>query len=313
MHMGAIRKYIDRKLFDGWQAGLLVLVVAGTAIVFVMPHPAEPWFLPQPRIDAHALAAVMAADDLAAAEAKKQQLDVDVRKLGSAIRVYNEAAVAQDQDALLAARALVVKAAGTAVARSPEQTAALRAYQMTRFIEELRSWQRGAEQRSAPSAELGALGGDFVAVITRSHWCAADSRQLLASEAVLRAMFKKRYNDVTGIKGERFGLTVDEDRVRYAFLIEHPFASSASVTASEPHRRRAALRSQMRLIGRLRERDAAYPADIARGVVLYRASRFAESAGAFQRWLAAHPDGRYTLRVRNHLKAALDAARRAGY
>ena len=185
---------------------------------------------------------------------------------------------------------------------------------MRRFIEALRVWERGAEQSTEPSEELLELGGDFVSVVTRSGWCEPGSRRLLAGDFVLRALFKKRWSDVSGIKGEGFDLTEDEDRLRYAFLIAHPFVPSGRAgTGQEVRRRRRLLTSQMKLIDRLSQRDTRYPADIARGVLLYRAGKFVESVGAFQRWLGAHPDGPYTLRARNYLKSSLDAVRRAGF
>jgi hypothetical protein len=185
---------------------------------------------------------------------------------------------------------------------------------MRRFIEALRVWEGGAEQGTEPSEELRELGGDFVSVVTRSGWCEPGSRRLLAGEFVLRALFKKRWSDVSGIKGEGFDLTEDEDRVRYAFLIAHPFVPSGGpgTPLGDAYRRRL-LTSQMKLIERLSQRDSRYPADIARGVLFYRAGKFPESVRAFQRWLGGHPDGAYTLRARNYLKSSLDAVRRAGF
>ncbi|MEZ4310178.1 MAG: hypothetical protein R3F14_19220 [Polyangiaceae bacterium] len=53
--------------------------------------------------------------------------------------------------------------------------------------------------------------------------------------------------------------------------------------------------------------DPSYPAAFAEGVVLFRLGRFELAAQAFERHLAAHPDGPWTLRARNHLKASLEA------
>jgi TolA-binding protein len=50
--------------------------------------------------------------------------------------------------------------------------------------------------------------------------------------------------------------------------------------------------------------DPSYPADYARGVLLYRSGRPAEAARAFSRHLEVYPDGPWTLRARNFWLAA---------
>lgn len=51
--------------------------------------------------------------------------------------------------------------------------------------------------------------------------------------------------------------------------------------------------------------DAAYPADLARGIVLYRLGSYPQSVEASRRHLDASPDGPFTLRAQDHLRAAL--------
>ncbi len=183
----------------------------------------------------------------------------------------------------------------------------LRAYQMRRFIAELRRWQADGIE----SDELTALGGDLVKALRRNRWCRSGGRELVMDGRVLRVLFKKRWNELTGLRQGPFALTLDEDRLRYGFLIEHPFvrdkqASLAATPKVTAARQEAA---RLRMIEKLAKRDPAYHADLARGVVLYQLDRFAVAGEAFRRHLAARPDGPHTLRAQNYLKAALDHTR----
>jgi hypothetical protein len=284
---------------------MLVLLVAGSAIVLAAPRPVAPDSVPRPRIDNHALLAAMERDDVRAREAVQATLPLEVRAAGAAIRAYNRAAAGGDDYALAKARRDALEAAGEALPHGTEPLLRLRAFQMLRFIEELAGWQAGGE----PSSELVELGGDFVATLVRNRWCRAGTRELVLGERELRVLFKKRWNDVTGLQGQAFDLGLDEDRVRYGFLIHHPFTSLRSSALQPTERRAQAARDgaeRLRLIERLAQRDPSYLADLARGVVSYQMGEHAAAAEHFRRHLAAHPDGAYTLRARNYLRAALE-------
>jgi hypothetical protein len=67
----------------------------------------------------------------------------------------------------------------------------------------------------------------------------------------------------------------------------------------------------MRKIEELAAVDPSYPADLARGVVLYGLHRYAASTELFRRHLDVHPDGPFTLRAQNYLKASLARAAEA--
>ena len=53
--------------------------------------------------------------------------------------------------------------------------------------------------------------------------------------------------------------------------------------------------------------DPEYPGEYARGVAAYRAGKYAISEDAFKKWLKDHPNGPFTLRAQNHLRAAIAA------
>lgn len=247
----------------------------------------------------------MADDDELARWAVQEVLDVDIRKVGRELRRYNRALVKGPRKAATAARRATLEATRQALRRDERQLLALRAYQMKRFVAQVRHWQRSGEV----SNELDELGGAFLEVARLSRWCTSDGRELLADEPVLRVFFKKRWNDVTGADAGPFALTLDEDRIRYAFLARYPMAPAGAKLPHDPvdRRRRRAYEQRARIdvVTKLGERDPDYPAALALGILHYRAGQFGPAADHFRRHLAQSPDGPYTLRARNYLKAAL--------
>jgi len=241
--------------------------------------------------------------------AEARVLDVDVRAVGSEIRRYNSAAARRQDEQLAAARARVVAAFARALRGGESELLALRAYQLRRFLAELGQWQRSG----VASEELEQIGGDFLAALRRNGWSEGQERRLVAGEIVLRVLFKKRWNDVTGANAGAFALSLDEERVRHGFFLERPWVERDEPAPRTPldELRREALRSQARLatIDRLGRLDPRYPADLAHGVVLYRLQRFVPAADAFRRQLERSPGGPYALRAQNYLKAALDRMR----
>lgn len=294
-----------RKHLEGWQAGLLALVLGGSAILLAAPRPVVPTVVPSPIIDGAALAETMARDDALARAAADTPLDVDVRALGREIRSYNEsAALETEDDEFVRARERVIEAASK-VGQLGEDLEKLRAYQMIRFLEEVRAWQR----TGVIGEELRALSGDFVDALSRSRWCVEGTRELVLGERELRVLFKKRWNKLVGADGEPLLLTLQEERLRLGFLIKFPFVNNdaAGRSLTDPVSLQRLLTPQrMKLLDQLAELDSDYPVELARGVVLFLAAQYPRAADAFRRHLEARPDGPYTLHARNFMKAALD-------
>lgn len=301
-----------RRHLDGWQAGLLLVVIVASAVVIGLPRAAVPEVTPAPLIDHAALTAVMDADDARAREANLEQLDVDVRTVGRQMRAYNHLVAEGDRQKLSEARIALIKAVKNAIEVDEEGMVALRAYQMARFLLELRDWQRSGEI----SDELVALGGDFVPSLAAHRWC-TEGRELVMDERVLRVLYKKRWTELAGLRGPRFDLTLDEDRLRYGFLLEHPFLPTtgrnpADIEPGSPMDRVRRGEARLKILERLAERDPGYPAELARGVITFRMNRYAVAAEAFRHHLEDFPDGPHTLHARNYLKAALDRANMQG-
>ena len=293
-----------RRHLDGWQAGAVLLLLAGSAVILAIPRSVEPRELPEPIVDWVALGHTMGQDDRWAQEAEAAELDVDVRAVGRELRAYNSAASKQLEQEFVESRFRVVEATAKALRRSEPELLQLRAYQTTRFVQELRAWQ----QTGTLSNELQELGGDFVPMLERNRWCRGPSRELVMDEPVIRVLFKKRWNDITGADAGVFQLTLDEQRLRYRFFMRYPLLprkvrseemDDDAVRAYEDHAR-------SKLVERLATVDPSFPADLARGVLLYGSKRYGPAAESFRRHLAASPDGPYALRAQNYLKASLD-------
>jgi hypothetical protein len=300
---------------DGWQAGVLAVFIAGTAAALVVPRPVEPTELPEPALDVRALASLRAADDAQADAAERKPLDADVRALGSAIRAYGEADARGDDAAVFAARAKVAEAAARALAQGDDELVELRAFQLRAFLREVRRWRAG----QPGSDELAALGGGFSRMIERNGFCDGEGRVLM-DEPALRASFKKRWNEIASIARPALAVPLDEQRALARFLLAHPPVPSGFERGGAGDPRAIALargvaedQARLKRIDELAELDPSYPRELARGVVLYRLRRYPLALEAFRRHLEANPDGPWTLRAQNYLRAALGRARDEGF
>ena len=272
--------------------------------------------IPPPAVRSDVLAASLREDtaraDAIEERAKHGALDYDVRALGEAVRAFGRAEAADDEKELGPARSRAVTAARSAIARDPEAVLALRAFQTRAFLAEVRALARSG----APSVELAELAGPFARSLAAYRWYDPETREVLPDEAVLRALYRKRWNEITGLEGPAFAPSIDEVRSLLGFLIAHPAVQRAPLAkGADPEvvRARALLdevTDNERRLAKIRELarvDPSYPAAIAEGVVLYRLGRYEAAAVAFERHLAASPDGPWTLRARNYLKSALEA------
>jgi hypothetical protein len=299
--------------FEGWEAGLLAIFLAGSSALVAVPRAVDPMDLPDPRAKPAALVAVARADDALAARAEADAargagLDFDVRELGSAIRAYGIADADGADDRVMAARRAVAEAAGRARTRGDEEMLRLRAFQLREFLRELRAWESTGKE----SRDLVELGGAFVRMATRNGWLSR--RGLAVDDAVRRALFKKRWNELALVHGPRFDLALDEQRALYGHLLSHPPRDEVEAAPGPRMPRRASKderaafateQYRLRKLEELAKLDPSYPADLARGVVTYRMRRYNLASDFFIKHLDAHPDGPMTLRARNYLRAAL--------
>jgi hypothetical protein len=300
-----------RKLLEGWQAGLIVIVIAVLAVWVAVPRPALPDDIPLPRVDVRALSERSRLDSSRAGALLRDRPSFDVRALGEAIRLYGAADA--DNDGARGSLRLqqVGQAVAPALAGGLEPVLALRAFQMNAFLRELRAFEVTGQE----SAELRELGGGIIAMLRRSHWVrpSGGGYKLLVDRYVLEAMYRKRWNEVTGLKTEPFALSLEEHRALLAFLLTHPLVSATA--GAEPRARcRSANEYMLRKVGELSSVDRTYPGGLAQGILLLRLGRTGEAVERLAAYLDRHPDGAYTLRARNALREAqqrlLEAERR---
>jgi hypothetical protein len=272
---------------EGWQPGLLAVFLAGVSTVLAVPRPVLPVDIPEPLLEPRVLAQVAREDEALAAAAERERLDTDVRALGSAMRAYGIADAAGDGPALVAARRDVAEASRRAAAQGEHALVMLRAYELRSFLREVRRWEAKGEE----TPELRELGGPFVARAQASGWVAG--RHLIFDDTVRATMFKMRWNEIAMAHGSAFDVTVAERRALYRFLILHPAQGT----------RAGGEDARLRKIEELRAIDPRYPADLARGVVLYRVHRIPQAVEALRKHLEDHPDGPYGIRAQNYLAA----------
>ncbi|WP_437586561.1 hypothetical protein [Sorangium sp. So ce1000] len=322
----------------------MAVFIAGSAAILAVPRPVEPAELPLPLADARTLARVRDADIARAREAEQLGLDAEVRELGSAIRAFGlvDAEADHTEAELLTARARVIDAAGPALAQGDEAVLRLRAYQLKSFVREVRRLEATGEE----SDELRELGGNFLGLLRRSAWIqrreagqrgGEEARRVAMDGAVLAVLFKKRWSAIVGLQRDPFTPALDEERALFKFLLSHPLvaarsaqglpappaeetaALSAPAGGSGPpspaaelraaEARRAEEQYRLKKIDELAALDPSYPRNLARGVTLYRLGSFMQSAEAFRSYLEQRPDGAYTLRAQNYLRAAIERAR----
>lgn len=316
---------------EGWQGLVVAVFIAGSVAALVVPRPVEPVDIPAPRIDPKALAHVNAVDDMdanaveqglvarsgdSAGTPSARGLDADVRDLGSALRAHGRADADGDEAKLVLERQRAAEAGARAVAVAPEEVRRLRAYHLRCFVRAVRAWEGGADD----AGDLRDLGGGFLRMLRRHGWVEWDGsgRRVLIPDAVLRALFKKRWNETAGLRSPVLALSLDEHRAMLRFLIQDPPAAPGRALGESDHLlgtskslrpafARSAYEDQVTLkkIDELSALDPSYPADLARGVVFYRLRRYSLAVEAFRRHLDVHADGPNTLRVQNYLRAAL--------
>ncbi len=306
---------------DGRLLALIPVLVGVLLAALLFPREVPPDDVPLPDLDLHKLAETERADDARAANAKQAPLDADVRALGEAIRQFNATEAKNPPNAPWPElRQHVDEARNLARAHGAEALLDLRAAQLSRFLEEVAAWRKTGQS----SSELEAEGGGFIRRMTMAGY--AKDRWLALADHELRVAFKLKWNSVVRLDDDpAFKPTLDESRALYTFYILHPHATESARETFAAARKNAHTQADCDALGageriasetwrlekieRLAQIDPTYPAAYARGVALYRAAKFEQSARAFEEWLRVHPDGPLTLRARNHLRAAIAAGR----
>lgn len=299
-----------RKHFDGWQLGVLAIVIAWGSALLMVPRTAIPDRLPLPRVEPSRRDAILRRDRALAAQAKGRSLDLAVRKLGADLREIGRAESTDGTSpGYLVER--TQRDAREAVGQAPDQVLELRAYQTDLFTKAIYAWAATGKE----SADLIELGGAIRDVLPTLGWVEAEGRgrRVVIDELALRALYKKRWDGLAGFDGPGFALDPDEVRATIAFQLERgaalldEAASTGQLVADNPE--------TAAMLGRIRELsaiDPSYPSRFAEGIVHFKSADYTASVDAFARYLQASPDGPYAMRARNFMKAALSGALAAG-
>ena len=273
-----------RRHLEGWELALLTLAMALLAALVALPRPVEPDDFPVPDLDPSKVADINRAETERAQRVSEVPLPYGVRAAGEAFRAVGTATFRNEDDLPETMTKLVRTVKVALEQHGAEPLLSLRAIQCELFLTALKGW----EATGVIDTELIELGGAFLEKAQSSHWF-DDSGRLALSSDERRILFRVRWGVLTGL-GEThpFEPTLSEWRVYYAFLLRHP-EGAPQLTTSQ----------QLSYVNALARVDPAYPADYARGVLLYRGGRLAEAARAFSGHLERYPSGRWALRARN--------------
>jgi hypothetical protein len=310
----------DHARKEGRWLAVFPITVGALLLLLLMPRASAPEAVPLPRVDARVVAAIERADDARARSAEVERLPGYALAVGTALRALNALdAKGGDELARIDGRRRLASAVGD-VPAVPEADAALltlRGLQVRRFVDALAHWEATGDSND----DLVELGGAFVDRTREAGWI-GEGRQILMDEMARRVAFKVMWNALVGVdRRPSFALSLDEERALYGFYIQHPRPAEAqrmslaselerATTPEECARARAdrdRLLETWRIdkIRKLGAIDPSYPTAYALGVAYYRLGRHDLATEAFSSFLAAHPDGSYSLRAKNHLKAAL--------
>ncbi len=275
-----------------------ITIAWGTALL-VVPRAAKPDALPAAMIEPREAEAIARRDAALSRAAVEHRLDGYVRRLGSAVRAYGAAESAHDDDGQANAK----RSIEAALPRTPsaEEVLRLRAYQTLAFLAGLRRW----EATGTISEDLTELGGSFAELAKRNEWLGSDG-YLLADDTALRAMFKKRYNELLGLRDPTFALAPAEQRALAGFLYLHPPLPPGG-DPSPAAKATFADQQRMKKLAELEQVDPTFPSLYARGILFYRLGSYAEAVDAFGRYVDATPSGPYRQRAVNYMRSAFDA------
>jgi hypothetical protein len=285
--------------FDGWQPGLLAVLVAWSAAVLVVPRPAPPRELPEPLVAPADLGRIRASQ-AALSRAAQAHLPDALRALGGAVRRLGRAEASRDATAMGAARRDIeermMSISGSARGRILE----LRAYQADAFVAAVRRWEATGEIDD----DFVELGGDLVGALRRAGWCSEESGRprVAMDDDELGVAYRKRWNVAVGAP-EGAHVSLAEERLLFAFAIRHP-RQEADLGGDAHARAGFGASAMLRRIDEHAKVDPDYPAELARGVIHYHAGNYSRAVVSFQRFREAHPDGPYAARAASYARAA---------
>ncbi|HNS99104.1 MAG TPA: hypothetical protein PKL73_19255 [Polyangiaceae bacterium] len=283
---------------DGWQAGLIVVAIGVLVVSIVIPRPRLPQEIPSPRPNWAKLGEVARQDSRLATLAEQEPLPFEVRQVGESFRSFGLAVAAGD--AASTQRIQLLLQQQIAAVREPDLLLRLRAWQTQDFLKEVAAFETTGNE----SQGLRELGGEIVRIAQQAGWLVprGSGYHWLIDDFTRQVLFRKRWNEILHLQRAPFLLSIDEERVFYAFLFRFPGHHSWH---PDPLRRCQSANEQLlKKVTAFGAIDPSYPTDYARGVLLLRLDRPQLAVEPLAQFLDNNPDGPYTLHARNALRFA---------
>lgn len=271
---------------EGWPAGLLIVSAAALSALLVVPRQVEPEWVPPPVID-RVEQRLNEQRETARREVALAGLPLEVRSVGEAFRRLGQVSAAGPAPPELLQAQLRRLARAALDQAGDESLLNLRALQTHLFV------QAVARSDVEPTAELKELGGALLEKGQKNGWFGASPTAATREE--LETLFRVYWADALDLRRHPFAPTLNEWRVYYRFLLSQPLRTGPQ--------RDQDLRLRLGYVAALARNDLDYPVHLARGVLLYQGGAPADAAAEFAAHLTQHPDGPWTLRVKNYLAA----------
>lgn len=282
--------------FEGWELACITLGLVVATALLAVPRATVPDVFPVPLVDVAEERATRASFEALADRAEREGLPFETRAVGDGIRRLGLALAGRSGDPDHLTRVLAERVELALRAKQRPALERLRAVQARLFVRALQAHVPGRE----PSAELVALGGDFVTRATRSGWLGQAG--FVGSDDELRTLFSMRWLQLTRLRDDpELRPSLAELRRYYRFLMLYPEHVDGP---DSPVLERAQLR--LRYAAALARHDRDYPLGVARGCLLGRMGNTQESAQALSGYLAGPDAHEWRVRARNHLLYAAD-------
>lgn len=278
------------KQLEGWQAGLLAVLVAWVVAILVVPRHVEPSEVPLPRTEPRELTALRRGWVVQAERLERDDVGPSVRSLGGRLRAYGRAEYEGHHKRVESAREALSLVARAALHESPEDVAALEARYSAAFVRASAIWI----DRGVVTDDLMELGGDAPAAFEQKGWKPPAGGAAEDFDVVLRALYRKRFIALVG-NHPALAPPPEEALVLLRFLMARVDESPRGQAVLFDH------------IAEVEGLDPSYPAGYARGIVLFKLGRFEQSAAAFDAYLRSDT-GAYKTRAANYLRAAVEEA-----
>ena len=284
---------------EGWELGAVTVGLVLAAALLAVPRAATPGLFPVPLVDVREARAAREGLAQLADRAEREGLPFETRAVGDAVRRLGTALAGGVGEPEHLSRLIGERVAAGLAAGQAEALLRLRAVQARLFVKAVRAHVPG----TPASAELLALGGDFVVRATHNGWLSSEG--CVASDGELETLFTRRWTELTGLRNEpHFKPSLGELRRYFRFLLLYPERREKS----QPNPRERA-RVRLRYVEALAHHDTEYPVALASGSLLAELGAMPESARALSGYLARPSSLEWNLRARNYLLFAAAAGR----